>query len=172
MTRDELVIKKKEIGKKIADVNTIIQEKKARKEDCSLEIQMKSYYEKELFPVKDALAKEGAQFNEVFLKVVQKALPVDVKQKLEVMTLKCMNENLKMHEISHLDFSLYNESDLEILSSKYPQLMKSISKMIEANNKQKVEARKLMATLNTRLTPDEQHLVKEVKEFLSNIVNK
>lgn len=83
-----------------------------------------------------------------------------------------MNENLKMHEISHLDFSLYNESDLEILSSKYPQLLKSISKMIEANNKQKVEARKLMATLNTRLTPDEQHLVKEVKEFLSNIVNK
>lgn len=172
LSLDELKERKKEIGKRIADINTIIQEKKARKEDCRTEIEMKSFYERELFPIKELISKMGVSFNDAYLKVVQNALPNDVKIKLEAITYRAMESKIKYHEIGQeFKFSLYNESDLEILSMKYPKLLADYNKMISAASKQQIEARKLMTLLNSRLTPDEQELVKEVKEFLSKIVN-
>ncbi len=169
--KQELVDRKKDLGNKIANVNTIIAEKKARGEACTLEIEMKSYYEKLLFPVKNELTELGNGFNEVYLKVVQKSVPLDIKLKLENITYHLMDSKLKMDEINRMEISLFNREDLDILSSKYPTAVKEVDRLTKSEKKNKLRARELMLLLNTRLIPDEQILVKEVKEFLSNIIN-
>ena len=171
MTREQLINEKKQIGKRITELCFIMSEKKRNKQDSTSEIEEKIMLERRLIPIKERLANSQTKYEDALLKVYQKALPMEIKIKCEAYTEKVLKQELKMHEISHLDFSLYNESDLDIISSKYPQIMKRCNEMISAANKQKIEARKLLATLNTRLTPDEQYLVKEVKEFLHNISN-
>jgi len=171
MTREELVNEKKQICKRITELCFIMSEKKRNKEDSTAEIEEKIMLERRLVPIKESLANKQTKYEDALLKVFQKALPMEIKIKCEVFTEKVLRQELKINEIAHLDFSLYNENDLDIISSKYPQIMKRCNEMISAANKQKVEARKLLATLNTRLTPDEQYLVKEVKEFLHNISN-
>ena len=171
MTREQLTIEKKELGKRISELCLIMSEKKRSNQDSSAEIAEKIALERRLIPIKERLSKEQIKYEDALLKVFQHVLPNEIKIKCEVYAEKFLRSELKINQLKYLDFSIYNSNDLEILSSKYPQLIKQCDKMIDAARKQKLEARKLIATLNTRLTPDEQYLVKEVKEFLQNIAN-
>jgi len=170
--RTELLLSQlNDYGKEVHLLCQTIAQKKILKEDVSELVTKKIFIENKIVPLKEQLKKQEQVYDEVFKRVINKCLPIDVKTEVYNLTEKALRGEIDIKKIREIQYTAYNQSDLDIISSKYPQLMKSVSKMIESNNKQKVEARKLFATLNTRLTPDEQHLVKEVKEFLSNIIN-
>lgn len=169
--RENLVQKKKEIGLRLSELNTIIADKKSRKEPTNIEIQMKSHYEKELMPIKAELRKQQNSYDEVYIKIVMRSLPTTERIKIDAMVEKALRENTSMNELNKIEFSLYNHEDLQILSTLYPQALKNNSALNKKLNTHKLKARDLMVIFNTRLTPDEQNLVKEFKEFLSNIIN-
>jgi len=171
MRTEILLSQLKEYGKEVHHICQTIAQKKILNEDVSELVTKKIFIENKIVPLKEQLKKQEQIYDEVFKGVINKCLPVDLKTEIYILTEKALKGELNIKEIKEIQFTSYDKNDLDIISSKYPQILKSVKKMIESNKKQKVEARKLFEILNKRLTPDEQILVKEVKYFLSNIIN-